>query len=171
MAVSMAPTSKRKVAGDSQASEADTHLDIDLPSLFAQTCISSMPSRPVRAIECAQGLHIALPGGQATQGLQLDAVRQERASCYLAHTMLSVEGIAASPEYVDTSNFSHTYRRRFGRTPSQARGADSYAALARRVVGLRVFLAAGFDAAMRLVGARAGFGRIASSSSANASAV
>ena len=60
--------------------------------------------------------------GSAYQQL-LDGVRQERATWYLAHTRLSVEEIAARLGYVDTSNFSRTYRRWFGRTPSQARGA------------------------------------------------
>ena len=59
--------------------------------------------------------------GSAYQQL-LDAVRQERAGWYLAHTRLSVEEIAARLGYADTSNFSRTYRRWFGRTPSQARG-------------------------------------------------
>ena len=52
-------------------------------------------------------------------------MRQERAGWYLAHTRLSVEEIAARLGYADTSNFSRTYRRWFGRTPSQARAGLS----------------------------------------------
>jgi AraC-like DNA-binding protein len=59
--------------------------------------------------------------GSAYQQL-LDGVRKERAAWYLAHTRLGVEEIAARVGYVDTSNFSRTYRRWFGRSPSQARG-------------------------------------------------
>ena len=62
--------------------------------------------------------------GSAYQ-LLLDAVRQERAAWYLSHTRLSVEEIAARLGYVDTSNFSRTYRRWFGVTPSQVRAAAS----------------------------------------------
>ncbi len=60
--------------------------------------------------------------GTAFQKL-LDAVRQERAAWYLAHTRLSVDEIAARLGYADTSNFSRTYRRWFGCSPSQARGS------------------------------------------------
>jgi AraC-like DNA-binding protein len=62
--------------------------------------------------------------GTAFQQL-LDAVRKERAAWYLAHTPLGVEEIAARLGYADTSNFSRTYRRWFGRTPSQARAGLS----------------------------------------------
>jgi AraC-like DNA-binding protein len=59
--------------------------------------------------------------GSAYQQL-LDAARQQRAQWYLSHTPLTIEEIAARLGYADTSNFSRTYRRWFGVTPSQARG-------------------------------------------------
>jgi AraC-like DNA-binding protein len=58
--------------------------------------------------------------GSAYQQL-LDAARQQRAQWYLSHTPLTIEEIAARLGYADTSNFSRTYRRWFGVTPSQAR--------------------------------------------------
>ena len=51
----------------------------------------------------------------------LDATRQERAQWYLAHTQLTVEEIAARLGYRDTTNFSRTFRRWRGTTPSEVR--------------------------------------------------
>jgi AraC-like DNA-binding protein len=59
--------------------------------------------------------------GSAFQEL-LDAVRKERAGWYLTHTRLGVDEIAARLGYRDTSNFSRTFRRWFGVTPSAVRG-------------------------------------------------
>lgn len=51
----------------------------------------------------------------------LDEVREERA-CWLLHqTELSVEVIASRLGYVDTSNFSRTFKRWLGQTPRQFR--------------------------------------------------
>jgi AraC-like DNA-binding protein len=51
----------------------------------------------------------------------LDEVRQQRALWQLQHTRDSVEAIAARLGYEDTSNFSRTFRRWFGVTPSEVR--------------------------------------------------
>jgi AraC-like DNA-binding protein len=51
----------------------------------------------------------------------LDALRRERAQWYLVHTQHSIEEIAARLGYVDTTNFSRTFRRWFGMTPGEAR--------------------------------------------------
>lgn len=58
--------------------------------------------------------------GSRYQGL-LDAVRQQRAEWYLTHSALPVEDIAARLGFEDTSNFSRTFKRWFGRLPSEAR--------------------------------------------------
>lgn len=50
-----------------------------------------------------------------------DEVRQQRALWHLQHTRDSVEAIAARLGYEDTSNFSRTFRRWFGVTPSEVR--------------------------------------------------
>lgn len=51
----------------------------------------------------------------------LDEVRQQRALWCLQHTRDSVEAIATRLGYADTSNFSRTFRRWFGVTPSEVR--------------------------------------------------
>ncbi len=51
----------------------------------------------------------------------LDDVRQSRATWLLAHTGDSIESIASQLGYLDTSNFSRTFRRWFGLTPNQYR--------------------------------------------------
>lgn len=51
----------------------------------------------------------------------LDDTRRERAHWYLTHTQLTVEDIAARLGYVDTTNFSRTFRRWYGATPSEVR--------------------------------------------------
>lgn len=51
----------------------------------------------------------------------LDEVRKEKALWYLAHTGYSVETIAERLGYLDTSNFSRTFRRWFGAPPSAYR--------------------------------------------------
>lgn len=52
---------------------------------------------------------------------QLDLARQTRAHWYLTHTQRTVEDIAARLGYVDTTNFSRTFRRWYGQTPSEVR--------------------------------------------------
>ena len=69
--------------------------------------------------------------GSAFQQL-LDAARKERASWYLSHTRLGVEEIAARLGYQDTSNFSRTFRRWFGVTPSELRGGAPLSGPARK---------------------------------------
>lgn len=51
----------------------------------------------------------------------LDSVRQQRAMLYLNHSSLPIEAIAARLGFEDTSNFSRTFKRWFGRLPSEAR--------------------------------------------------
>lgn len=51
----------------------------------------------------------------------LDAVRKEQAHWYLRHTSHPVELIAERLGYLDTSNFSRTFRRWFGVSPSAYR--------------------------------------------------
>ncbi len=51
----------------------------------------------------------------------LDELRKERALWYLTHTQLTVEDIASRLGYLDTTNFSRTFRRWFGTTPGEAR--------------------------------------------------
>ena len=58
--------------------------------------------------------------GTRYQALQ-DETRQQRALWYLQHTRDPVEAIAARLGYEDTSNFSRTFRRWFGVTPSDVR--------------------------------------------------
>ena len=53
----------------------------------------------------------------------LDDTRRERAHWYLTHTQRTVEDIAARLGYVDTTNFSRTFRRWYGATPSEVRKA------------------------------------------------
>jgi AraC-like DNA-binding protein len=53
----------------------------------------------------------------------LDDTRRERAHWYLTQTQLTVEDIAARLGYVDTTNFSRTFRRWYGTTPSEVRRA------------------------------------------------
>ena len=66
--------------------------------------------------------------GTRYQALQ-DELRQQRALWYLQHTRDPVEAIAARLGYEDTSNFSRTFRRWFGVTPSDVRaGAAPVAA-------------------------------------------
>jgi len=55
----------------------------------------------------------------------LDEIRQERASWYLINTNLPVDEIAARLGFVDTSNFSRTFRRWHGVTPSALRKSGS----------------------------------------------
>ncbi|MDP1539415.1 MAG: AraC family transcriptional regulator ligand-binding domain-containing protein [Moraxellaceae bacterium] len=51
----------------------------------------------------------------------LDDVRQARATWLLEQTSHSIESIASQLGYIDTSNFSRTFRRWFGLTPNQYR--------------------------------------------------
>lgn len=51
----------------------------------------------------------------------LDTSRQQRALWYLCHTPYTVEDIAARLGYTDTTNFSRTFRRWFGRAPGEVR--------------------------------------------------
>ena len=51
----------------------------------------------------------------------LDEIRQERAAWYLTNTNLPVEEIAARLGFLDTSNFSRTFRRWHGVTPTALR--------------------------------------------------
>lgn len=60
--------------------------------------------------------------GTSYQAL-LDEVRKERAHWYLRHTGHPVELIAERLGYLDTSNFSRTFRRWFGVSPSAYRHA------------------------------------------------
>ncbi len=60
--------------------------------------------------------------GMAYQQL-LDGVREELACWQLVHTTHSIEAIAASLGYEDTSNFSRTFRRWLGVTPKAFRDA------------------------------------------------
>lgn len=63
--------------------------------------------------------HLKLEGSRY-QAL-LDSARQERAMMYLSHSSLPIEAIAARLGFEDTSNFSRTFKRWFGRLPSEAR--------------------------------------------------
>lgn len=58
--------------------------------------------------------------GSSYQAL-LDASRQQRAMWYLTQTHHSVEEIAARLGYTDTTNFSRTFRRWFGKAPGDVR--------------------------------------------------
>lgn len=58
--------------------------------------------------------------GASYQGL-LDEVRKERAQWYLRHTSYPMESIAERLGYLDTTNFSRTFRRWFGISPSAYR--------------------------------------------------
>lgn len=63
--------------------------------------------------------------GTSYQAL-LDEVRKEQAHWYLRHTGHSVELIAERLGYLDTSNFSRTFRRWFGMSPKAYRmGSDT----------------------------------------------
>lgn len=64
--------------------------------------------------------------GSSYQAL-LDAARQQRALWYLSQTHHSVEEIAARLGYTDTSNFSRTFRRWFGKAPGEVRRAGPLA--------------------------------------------
>lgn len=55
----------------------------------------------------------------------LDDTRRARAHWYLTHTQLTVEDIAERLGYVDTTNFSRTFRRWYGATPSEVRKAQT----------------------------------------------
>lgn len=55
----------------------------------------------------------------------LDDARKARVSWLLLQTEYSVDEIASQLGYVDTSNFSRTFRRWFDMTPSEFRRADS----------------------------------------------
>lgn len=65
--------------------------------------------------------------GTSYQAL-LDEVRKERAHWYLRHTGHPVEQIAERLGYVDTSNFSRTFRRWYGTSPKAYRLAGLQAA-------------------------------------------
>lgn len=58
--------------------------------------------------------------GTSYQGL-LDEVRKDLAVWYLRNSGVSMEELAARLGYADTSNFSRTFRRWFGVTPSEFR--------------------------------------------------
>ena len=62
--------------------------------------------------------------GSSFQAL-LDDTRRERAHWYLTHTQLTVEDIAERLGYVDTTNFSRTFRRWYRATPSEVRRAQA----------------------------------------------
>lgn len=51
----------------------------------------------------------------------LDDVRQARGTWLLEHTDEPIESVASQLGYIDTSNFSRTFRRWFGLTPNQYR--------------------------------------------------
>jgi AraC-like DNA-binding protein len=51
----------------------------------------------------------------------LDAARKERARDCLSHTHIAVEETAARLGYIDTTNFSRSFRRWFGVAPSETR--------------------------------------------------
>lgn len=51
----------------------------------------------------------------------LDTARQQRALLYLHHSSLPIETVAARLGFEDTSNFSRTFKRWFGRLPSESR--------------------------------------------------
>jgi AraC-like DNA-binding protein len=51
----------------------------------------------------------------------LDGARREQAAWHLLHGREPVERIAARLGYQDSSNFSRTFRRWFGVTPSEYR--------------------------------------------------
>lgn len=53
----------------------------------------------------------------------LDEARKERAQWFLLHTGDSVEIVAERLGYLDTSNFSRTFRRWFGMSPKEFRNA------------------------------------------------
>lgn len=53
----------------------------------------------------------------------LDHSRQQRAMWYLSHTHHTVEEIASRLGYTDTTNFSRTFRRWFGKAPGDVRRA------------------------------------------------
>lgn len=84
------------------------------PSLGAAAAFFSMSSRTlIRRLK---------DEGTSFQNL-LDAARQQRAMWYLKETQFTVEDIAARLGYVDTTNFSRTFRRWYGMTPSDVRKA------------------------------------------------
>lgn len=82
--------------------------------------------------EMAEQLHISTRtlirrlkrAGTSYQAL-LDEVRKERAHWYLRHTGHPVEWIAERLGYIDTSNFSRTFRRWYGTSPKAYRLADA----------------------------------------------
>ena len=58
--------------------------------------------------------------GSSYQSL-LDAKRKEQAIWHLQHSKDSIEIIAERLGYQDSSNFSRTFRREYGCTPSEVR--------------------------------------------------
>lgn len=82
------------------------------PSLNAVAQFFSMSSRTlIRRLK---------DEGTSFQGL-LDQARQQRAMWYLKETQYTVEDIAERLGYLDTTNFSRTFRRWYGITPSDVR--------------------------------------------------
>ena len=83
-----------------------------MPSLEAMAALENMSARTfIRRLALEQ---------QRYQHL-LDEVREERACWLLRQTELSIEVIASRLGYVDTSNFSRTFKRWLGCTPRQFR--------------------------------------------------
>ncbi len=83
-----------------------------MPSLDAMAAHEHMSARTfIRRLAAEQ---------QRYQQL-LDEVREERACWLLRQTELSIEAIASRLGYVDTSNFSRTFKRWLGQTPRQFR--------------------------------------------------
>jgi len=83
-----------------------------MPTLEAMAALEHMSARTfIRHLAAEQ------------QGYQqlLDEVREERACWLLRQTDLSIEDIASRLGYVDTSNFSRTFKRWLGSTPREFR--------------------------------------------------
>jgi AraC-like DNA-binding protein len=79
--------------------------------------------RPGLGLEVCYGARRLKGDGTSYQTL-LGQTRQQRALWYLSHTHQTVEEIAGRLGYTDTTNFSRTFRRRFGKAPSDVRRAD-----------------------------------------------
>lgn len=67
--------------------------------------------------------HLKLEGSRFQA--MLDGVRQQRAVWLLTHSTATVEDIATRLGFEDTSNFSRTFRRWFGKLPSEVRRGAS----------------------------------------------
>jgi len=93
--------------------------------LFAAAPPGGFPGLAAAAAHCGLSPRTLMrrlaADGTSFQAL-LDAARMDRALWLLQHTALPVEEIAARLGYLDTSNFSRTARRWFGRAPRALRG-------------------------------------------------